>query len=187
PREAYQPNPIGRNTGKVVVGDIRSHDTKNDIKLKESHKPAAPVCGRYFRDIHRAYNRRRSYSNASNKPEKQKRIPIDNQSASECRNQINTSHPLQYELPAIPLYRFTANHRTDDRTNQGNSNRKAVPIIGWSIHLLDSSFSTRNDRGIEAEQEAPQRRHEGDLEHIVVDFDIIHTALSKLNAANKSN
>ena len=157
-RHSAAPRPSWTTT---IVREVGEQDPQNDVELGDRHQPAPERGGGDLRDVHRRDDRGPADAQAAEEAEDEKRGPAPGQSAPDRRDEVEESDGEQDASTAKGVRGASDRDRADDRPDEGTRHGEAEPEAAQPIHPLKGLGRSRDDRGVEAEEQTTQRGDDG--------------------------
>ncbi len=150
----FRPQQIGNQ----IIREIRRQNAHNDIQLADRHEQAATPGRSNLGDIDRRHDRRTADRDASNPSEEQQRIPVPSEGAANRRNEIKDGQHGQHGPSSPPIRGPAYQKRAEEGPDQRTGDREPQEIVVERVGIPQGLRRARDHRGIESEQERPQRR-----------------------------
>ena len=143
-----------------VIRKVGEQNARDDVELKEADQAAAPFRRRDFRDVHGAEHRRAADAQAADKAEEHQRIPVPGKRAAERGNEIQ--HAMTRRLSRRPMRSPGMPASMAPRIVPARALATVSrDLPAHSARCASGVGGARDNRCIEAEQQAAQGGHDG--------------------------
>ena len=147
----------------VIVRNVRNENTENDIQLVQGDQTTAHRARRRFDDVKRNDDRRTADRETAEPTHKDERRPVRRERATDRRNEVKDRHRDQNRLATENVGRTADSERADNRPDQRDRDREAVPKTVQTVFGLNRFFAAGDDAGVETEEETAERGNDNDV------------------------